>query len=198
MMRNVSCLFLLFLASMLQGCSSQTLEEDKLYRLAPLPIEMVQAGVDLSLPLVLIKPAKLNSLLDQPMLVYQHSDHGLQVAYGHRWAEDLDVAVNQSLLRHLNSRSDKYRYQLYDTSLVRHADYVLILEVEYFNGLAEGAVLNSGYLSVYDNGQNLLARQAYREQQKQEERSYESMVSALHQSFAPVSVQVRECLRGLP
>lgn len=174
----VSALFVLLSAC--AGSSGQQ-PSRQFYHLQPLALQ-AEGEANLTLPLVLIKPAALAPLLQQPALIVLSEPQQVYLSHTHHWAEELDTAISRNLQLELNASEDKaFRAR---TGYRADESVALQLQLDVDSFYADGdrqQVLNVGSFSLYRD-QKLVYRKAYKLTQAYQGREYHHMVLALQQT----------------
>ncbi|MDR2213900.1 MAG: ABC-type transport auxiliary lipoprotein family protein [Pseudomonadales bacterium] len=108
------------------------------------------APVDPSVPALVLESITLAEYLEQSGLVLQQGDNQLQVSRSHLWAEGLDVAVPEALLRSLRAAAPNYRYFLRGSDFVPAPTYALRLYLDAFHATDSSEVVAGGRYQIVD------------------------------------------------
>lgn len=177
----------------LAGCASSTPPASRY----TLPIERTEsAGADAE-HLLLIRPPRLARFLDVEGIVYQLDDITLVEAREHRWADPLGHQLERGLRDRLAAHLADTRVMLDESDRDDPAAHRLQVEVDRFQGRADGLAVVGGRWKLRDGDGELLALEEFAVERELEADGYPALVRALGRSLDEVAERIAEAIRRL-
>ena len=131
-----------------------------------------------TMPLLVLSPIGIDSLLSQDGIVYQTSANQTIVAKQHVWAEDLATQLTNRLLNGLRSGQQHY-WVVSDLPQLGRNTPTMVVNFQHFNGNYLGQAIVAGEWSLLDNSGQLLASSSFRYRQPLSVQGYPALVNAL-------------------
>jgi uncharacterized lipoprotein YmbA len=179
----------------LAGCASSAPPANR-YALPEERTVSDSAGADAEY-LLQIRPPRLARYLDVEGIVYQLDDITLVEAREHRWADPLGHQLERGLRYRLSVRLGNTRVMLDDGDRRDPAAYRLQLEIDRFQGRADGLAVIGGRWQLRDGDGELLALEDFAIEHELEADGYPALVRALGRSLDEVAEQIAEAFRRL-
>ncbi|CAM3407880.1 PqiC family protein [Halomonas lysinitropha] len=179
----------------LSGCASPTPPASR-YALPTGHLASGTAGIDAEHRL-LIRPPQLARFLDVEGIVYQLDDITLVEAREHRWADPLGDQLGRGLRDSLADRLADTRVVLAASEQRDAAAYRLHVEIDRFQGRADGLAVAAGRWQLRDDGGELLALKDFTVEQELEADGYPALVRALGRSWDQVAGEIAAEIRRL-
>jgi uncharacterized lipoprotein YmbA len=131
----------LALGLILVGCASSpsTIEY---FRIDPANSDSTAVEVSDGAGSVVLEAIEMPGFLTQAGLVMQSGDNQISVSRTHLWAERLDKALSQVLVKKLQHGSEAFIFYQDDSDWIRAADYRIRLRIDNFHPTAAGEAVS--------------------------------------------------------
>jgi uncharacterized lipoprotein YmbA len=139
----------LALGLMLVGCASSpaTIEY---FLIDPASSDSTAVEVSDGAGSVVLEAIEMPGFLTQAGLVMQSGDNQISVSRTHLWAERLDKALSQVLVKKLQHGSEAFIFYQGDSDWIIAADYRIRLRIDNFHPTAAGEAVSSGSYQLMD------------------------------------------------
>ncbi|MDZ7852738.1 MAG: ABC-type transport auxiliary lipoprotein family protein [Halomonas sp.] len=194
-MRMTSWIAALTAILWLTGCASSSPPADR-YTLPAGDLASGTAGIDAE-HLLLIRPPQLARFLDVEGIVYQLDDITLIEAREHRWADPLGDQLGRGLRDRLAARLADTRVDLAGSDRRDPAAYRLHVEIDRFQGRADGLALAAGRWQLRDGDGELLALEDFSVAHELEADGYPALIRALGRSWDRVASEIAAEIKRL-
>ncbi|SEK30632.1 PqiC family protein [Halomonas daqiaonensis] len=179
----------------LTGCASSSPPASR-YTLPAGELAGDTAGVDAE-HLLLVRPPQLARFLDVEGIVYQLDDITLVEAREHRWAEPLSNQLERGLRDRLAASLADTRVVLAEGERGDADGYRLQVDIDRFQGRANGLAVAGGRWQLRDGDGELLAVKNFTVENKLEADGYPALVRALSRSWDGVADEIAAEIKRL-
>ena len=141
-------------------------------------------------------PAILPKYLDRPQIVTQASDHEVELADFHKWAEPLNENVSHVLAENLSALLSTDRIVQYPWERSDQPDYQLSLDVIQFDGKKnQEAMLKVRWTLTGNDGNTLILQKTSQFTEILRTAEYEELVEAMSRLLASLSEEISTAIK---
>lgn len=183
-------------ATLLLAACASTPPAIQRYTLPQLASMQVPASTPLaSTVTVQLEPVNMAEYLDSRGLLYQSSDITITEAGGHVWAENIREQLSRALRQELAAMVAPLQVRDAMQMLPIDAkDYLLIVQVERFQGRHDGLAVLSGSWSLRDAAGRLLETHPYLLEKALAQDGYPALVRSLDDAWRELATQIAQGL----
>ncbi|MFA5983038.1 MAG: PqiC family protein [Methylococcaceae bacterium] len=144
-------------------------------------------------PIIGIGPITIPTLLERKQIVNRTANNNVEFAEFDQWASPLKDNIVQVLRGNLSHLVPNKLFRAYPWAAFGGVDFRLVIEVTQFDAkTGELANLEANWTLINEKNHNIINNGVYKTEQRLNDSSYESMVSALNNLLAKLSQQLAE------
>lgn len=187
-----TALIVAVMVSLLTACSSKPAQITR-YLLTPMPIQTV-FGYRVSMPIMVLAPVSMDSLLENTGIVYQTSPNETAVARQHLWAESISIQISNRLLAGLRRGQIHYWVTRSSPQINTPAAATLLVSLHQFNGSYLGNAVIAGEWTLLNDQGELLKSQPFSYQEPLVADGYTPLINALSKATDRLIVELNQML----
>lgn len=181
---------------LLLACSATTPKSTSY--LLPSPPTDIAIDYQPTMPVIMLAPVTLDSLLENRGIVYQTSATEINVARQHFWAESLSIQLSNRLLTGLRQGQNVYWIVCSNPQLNTPAAARLMISFHQFNGDYQGNAQVAGEWTLLNGQGDLLKSQPFSYQEPLDGDGYTALVDALSRATDRLVAELSGNLTRLP
>lgn len=144
---------------------------------------------------VAIGPISVPETVDRPQFVIRRTDHRLDIVEQHRWAQPLHREIADALAIALDRRLPQARVAPYDVPAVHDPDCRVLMDIERFDAVLDGAVTVQGWWTVRCHAQP--ARTARFIEQEAAHGGFDAIAAAYARVLSAIGGKIAEAVTAL-
>lgn len=185
------CIALMF-GSLLTACATPPTQFYQLETTSPPPATSTTHAKKI---LIGIGPLSLPALVDRKQIVTRGANNAIQLAEFHQWATPLQDNVLNVLSKNIAARQSNAIVRSYPWSVYGEMDYRVIIDISRFDSqLGKSANLEASWAIMSEKNHTIISNGQTNIEQRMNDASYNSAVSALNKLLDTFSQQVSAAL----